>query len=806
MCATEPRFAALWVFLLVPLAAPAADWTRDFEAQRPSARPRLEARYASAGREGFVIEAEKYTIHLELAETGRHAMGLAMSDGTPLATDGLAELEDAGGTVWSTQFAHSPSRVNLYRRGPYYNEIHWLDLAFGNEAGGVFPVRGEMVFHSYAEPCRIGLVLHATEPVSIRGAALRWTFAPGAERVQVPAGEPFGDCLAAAADGGARMAFFPTTAPRAAFQELGGIGFAANWTPGDNGPLRLTPGNPVRFDAGMAPADDWDALRAELEPLPPEDLIPREGMAFAFDPVRGDYAVSSHNPGGFNYHYYENRNDYRAARVAVRNGEYPRKIYLRHEVGSGSRGQVECGVALDADGELLPILNQISKNFAGEEEEPFYNPGDAAFSETYIPLFLEAGEECELTSLHLYQNWGDHPLKQFSSLGAWMDYFHMSTGVTETTCYVPFKFYTGIAIADLRPMSGRMWDSQPQHDNVGGHIFMEYQAADRPVGRQVAEYVSTSYRSTGPNWAHVVFEYLSSGERVKTTLETFEYPQLDELRNFIRLRIEALEDLPIGDWATDFRIMQIDTRTQSLRYQNITHTDATGAPVTTPIRFDGGWTLRGEPLAPNAPAAALWNSPKGNNAFIVERWGGTLGGRPPRGLAVSCEGRENGDSNLILVPDTDAGGLKKGDVFEVDLFIMPYGKEGDDYAAAPRERERYGLNPVRVGDAAGADVLSHFPPRLRLTGEEPAEFTLRGGYATVGVCIEGLTDYRGCRLQTLSGGEWKTLDPRSAQTAVRVSGEGQQRYVCDDGSFGTVFRVRLDGGELRCRVIPNGGE
>ncbi len=98
---------------------------------------------------------------------------------------------------------------------------------------------------------------------------------------------------------------------------------------------------------------------------------------------------------------------------------------------------------------------QVSKNFGGEKEEKFYNPRDTAFSETFFPLYLEPNESMTLTSLHLYQNWGMHMTKHWSSLGAWMDYFHSSTGVTETTCYVPFKFagIGGVAIADFRAMS-----------------------------------------------------------------------------------------------------------------------------------------------------------------------------------------------------------------------------------------------------------------------------------------------------------------------------------------------------------------
>ncbi len=799
----------IWGILLI-LQAPrfgfALDtWVRDIEAQRPDRRPRLEARYTSAERDGFLIDAERYSIELNLRDAQRHTMGAICAYGETLFQLGTVEILDATGTVWNSLDVETPSRVNLYLRGPYYDEVHWFDLAFTNSDGQVAPIRGEVVFYAYAESCRVGIVLHATADIRVRRIALVMQGAATGNRVRVPFSHEKNECIAYEGENRARLAWFSTTAPRAQLSLTQDRLLTARWL-GDDDELSLRVGQPQQFDLGLIvlkERDAWHELRGELEPLPADRMERLQGLRFEHDARRGCYVVSTHNSGSFSYHYYESPNDYPTARIRMRNGDYPRKVYLCHETGSGGKGQVECGAILDRQGETLPILVQISKNFAGEKEEKFYNPEDTAFSEIWNPLHLDANESCELTSLQLYQNWGNHPLKQFSSLGAWMDYFHMSTGGTETTCYVPFKYNTGISIADLRGMSGTMWKSQPQHDNVGGHIFMEYLASDRPgprKGRQVMEYLGTSYHSTGPNWAHVTFEFLSSDERVRTTLETFEYPQLDELRNFIRLKIRALDDVPIEDWGSDLRILQIDTRTQNLRYENVTYTDASGAVVTKPIQLDGSWSLRGEAMSHEAPTAAIWNSPKGNNAFIVEGYRGTIGGEPMQGLALSCEGRGNGDSNLVLVPDSDAPGLVKGDEFEIDLFIMPFGKESDDYSAAFRERERYGVHPVRITDVRSGKLLSHFPPRIRATGPD-LRFKIDGGFATVCILIEGLKDYKGRQLQQLREGNWETLVHRNEGGEAEILGEGQQRHVCDDGTFGIGFRVRLDGEPTEYRLV-----
>jgi hypothetical protein len=691
--------------------------------------------------------------------------------------------------------------VNLYRRGPYYNEIHWLDVTWTNDQGVIFPARGEIIFYSYAESCRIGIVLHALENIQINNVSLVLNLAAGIKQL-FPAVPETKKTIVFSGHDTNPLAWFSSTAPHPSFNVFPNDQLRIKWN-SDSHNIPLKSRDKKQFDVGfivMKQKENWDDLSAEITPLSGDQLTLLSGLQLKFDARRGDYAVSSHNPGGFSYHYYKDPNGYVPANIRLQNGRTPRKIYVRHEIGTGSAGQVECGVVLDSNHELLPVLVQISKNFGGEKEEKFYNPADTPFSELLYPLILDENETCELTSLQLYQNWGNHPLKQFSSLGAWMDYFHMSTGVTETTCYVPFRFYTGISIADLRGMSGRLWDSQPQHDNVGGHTFMEYFPADNPEQKEVMRYLGTSYHSTGPDWAHVTFNYQSSDGRILTEIETFEYPQLDELRNFIRLKIKALEDVPIRDWSRDFRIIQIDTHTQHLNYQNVTYIDPGGRTVTKPIAFNDSWTLDGAPMTKDSPVAVLWNSPKGNNAFIVQDWRGTIGGKTLNGLSVSCEGRKNGESNLILVPDTTTNGFVKGDQFEIDLFIMPFGKVGDDFEAAIKERHRYGLNPIRITSIQSGEVLSHFPPRIKADGDGTA-FTIKGGYATVCVLVEGLQSYSGWRIQQNKNRDWKDVVHKHFDGDKSITGEGQQRFVGDDGTYGIGFRLKLDGKENIFRLV-----
>ena len=162
-------YLPLFFIVLIDSATDAsALWENDFACQRPGYVPKLEARYASSNRDRFIIDAERYSILLDLKNKQRNAIHSLSVNDCIVYNKGHFELIDRDGTIWSSLRTSSPSRINLYRRGPYYNEIHWLDVSFCNDVKVTAPVRGEIVFYSYAETCRIGVVLHATEEIQIQ--------------------------------------------------------------------------------------------------------------------------------------------------------------------------------------------------------------------------------------------------------------------------------------------------------------------------------------------------------------------------------------------------------------------------------------------------------------------------------------------------------------------------------------------------------------------------------------------------------------------------------------------------------------
>ena len=807
-------------FLILTLAMIAAQavarsedvWRTDIKYQPVGARPRLEARYSDATRTGFVIDAQNYRMLFDLSgTTGQRMRSLKVNSpkGSAEVLGGRGvylRLVDAAGKAYSTLNAREPSRVNIYRRGPYYIETHWFDVQLADSEGRPAPVKGEIVLYSYPEKTHVAAILHVTEAIEVKSACVTLEFdaetCASIAQCDPEEGVRVNDfvLLKRANNAPTCALIYPVShgVDDATVEKMDGVvrvcnciysdeshgGTAAKWSPGDKPAcyFELFP---------LAAGEVSEEMEAEVMPLLSGCFTATSGRTLGYDPIRGCYKVQTDNPGGFSYHYYENQNAYEVASFSARNNSLPRKVYVLHETKQNP-GSVECGVVLDEAGNTLPITVQISKNFAGEKEEPFYNPNDTPFSETFFPLYLAEGETRKLTSLHLYQNWGNHPLKQFSSLGAWMDYYHMSTGVTETTCYVPFLFagLNGVSIADLRPMSQKMWDSQPQHDNVAGHSFLRY--CDASGMWHFLEYVGTTFRSTGPNWADMSINYLSDDGKAKVKIDVFELPQTDELRNFIHMRVDFTGNISIknGDMARNLRLLNIATWVQRLRYTQVAYGGAEGPATIVPIKLTDDFTVAGALLPSKNAFATVYPDQRGANAYVVRKFEGRIGGKSVS-PGVSLFGQKDGDTILMLVPVTDAKEIKAGDYLDIVLFIMPYGGGTQDEKPAQKAALDYGVNAPRVTSITAGKKISGFPTRIELDDKGRAEFSVAGGLNYIPIIIEGAKSYTSLRL-------YRTDDAKTlVEHSLPAEKDGYQVFARDDGTFGHVFLVNTDGGEHR---------
>lgn len=693
-------------------------WEEDFKHQPIVHRPHLEVRYTDASRKAFQILAEDYQL------TGNLEAPHTLVNATDHQEWLWVEITGEDGQQYSTKLSTEPSRINLYRRGPYYCEVHWFDMQPTSRNGKMAPLKGDLTLFCYPDKILAEINWYATEDfpavkLNIKGIT-------------------------------------DTTFQSAPFVK----------------------GTKQNFPF---------PLYGEVPPLPNEafELLAGETPVY-YDYRRGCYVVGTVTSDSFQKQFYEFPNRYETASFSLTNDTIPRKIYICHQSVVGG-AIVEGGVLLDEEGHPMPIVVQVSKNFDGEKEEAFYNPLDTAFSETYFPLYLAPEESMTLSSLHVYQNWGRHMTKHWSSLGAWMDYFHSSTGVTETTCYVPFKFagLGGVAIADFRAMSQEtFWTGQPQHDNIAGHSFMSYYD-----GKQWnhAVYQGTTYRSTGPNWYDITLHYLSADSSIRLTVDIWESPQADELRSFFTATYEVLKPLTIREADVHFRFLTITSAIQKLRF---TRFAATGVRDQSINLDEAPFPIRGMKLpAENAFIAEYGDKEKnrGSNAVIIRKFSA------PDGIALSAgmqvgpyrerfSGDELPNTRLFLASASDLLTLQPGDVMVLDGFWLPYGPI--ENADTPRrEVARYGTGTPSIVNITKGKVQSELPTRILAENNE-AQFTLRGGKNLIPIIITGLSQWKNVRIWQNENGEWRHLSH-----ARNTNKDGYQVFNAEDGSYGAVFLV-----------------
>ena len=71
------------------------------------------------------------------------------------------ELEDENGKVYSSRHFKESSRINLYRRGPYFCEVHWFDIQPTSADGEVAPLKGDLTLYCYPEKMLAEIAWHA---------------------------------------------------------------------------------------------------------------------------------------------------------------------------------------------------------------------------------------------------------------------------------------------------------------------------------------------------------------------------------------------------------------------------------------------------------------------------------------------------------------------------------------------------------------------------------------------------------------------------------------------------------------------
>ena len=528
-----------------------------------------------------------------------------------------------------------------------------------------------------------------------------------------------------------------------------------------------------------------------------------------YDAIRGSYEFSL--PGTtFNTAYFQYPNKYFSVNFTVRGDEYDRNLYIMAATTSGS---LESAVVLDEKLAMLPIPIEVAKNFDTDGDNTIYDILDISYGEAIFPLVVNGDEAKEYNILHLYQNWGNYPLKQISAIEYYLPYYHLSTGVTETNCLNIHAGPEENLLPDHRGMSAPLWPTQPQHTSSGFHtVFYYTNEKGHTIYTTLAEKSIDSY---GPIYADVTMEYISEDGRILATYTHMEMPQTDENRGYYTIEYTFLDDVRFTNFKESFKLYTVSDNDPKGEYQLFGYLNEKNQPTVVNANTKGPVQLY--VLGNEAPYFDYCNMKNchgaggpggyyGNVSFIICDSEIIIGGEKATPNFAVLEGNLRADLTLNL----DAVEFKAGDKITINALITPWGSQESDYSGtsfAPDQnvrdlRENTALNPVKLTALNNAQVLdSAFLPKIKTTNGKSAEFTISGGENNIAIRAYGFTDLSAPKVYEKINGEWVEYKLNSAGTPD-VSGyhanfDGYAVYYDGDGTYSYAFIVTMDGGKER---------
>ena len=576
---------------------------------------------------------------------------------------------------------------------------------------------------------------------------------------------------------------------------------------------------------------------SERNPLTAKNIlvdISEGGAAFeGYDALRGYYQFSI---GGtsFNPAYYEHPNRHYNLRFTVIGDDKDRQVYFMSRCSSS--GCLESAVLLDESDMLLPIPMEIAKNFSGDGENTIYNIDDAMYGETYFPVIVNEGEARTYNLINLYQNWGQYPLKQISSIQFFQPYYHLSTGVTETNCIVPYPVNSP-GLPDFRAMSAPFWTGQPQHNSGGGHSFLRYTDAD---GLSVSSQNTTaSIDSYGPTYCDLTLGYVTSDGKVSATYTHTEMPQLDENRAYYEMKYTFNDDVSFSDFAHNFVFYRVTDNNATGVYEKVGYLDVNNnSQVADAVDVEG--QLNEYVLGNECPYFSFFMMPNWNRESTSAQ-GYTNLAMLFKDWTVISNGEEidaqllliNSKDYLTLTMNFDEITFKAGDTITINAILMPWGSQQMEDEPANRlenaqtaiynsphysdvlpdgtlymdknvrdVRENTFLNPLTATEGENSTVIvSPFVPKVKSTNGQSATFTVSGGYDNNAVRVYGFQKLTVPKIEQLVDGEWVEYTVSSKSTPDEYgyghNYDGYMVHYDSDGSYSYSFVFNMTDVESR---------
>ena len=533
-----------------------------------------------------------------------------------------------------------------------------------------------------------------------------------------------------------------------------------------------------------------------------------------YDPLRGVYTFFLNGASGFGSAYLNTQNKHHTVSFMLRGADVDRKIYIMSQTDSGS---LECAALLDENDMMLPIALEVGKNFNEGEtgERNIYTMDDKGYGEVIFPLVVKARTKTDYSIKHLYQNWGRFPLKQISWIQFHAPYYHLSTGVVETNCIMPY-FTTKTTrggmnlLPDHRSWSAPAWGAtDPQHTSGGSHDLIQY--TDSDGNYSASENLYNKIDSYGPTYADVTMTQITDDGKIQYTVRHMEMPHNDENRAYYTMSYEVLEDLTIADFKKDFSFYTLTDNMEGYTYDHFGYLNSDNECVivdsngsNTPVYYVLGNEY---PYFDYFEISNFKENGEGqpgyvNVSFLIYETEFILDGKAYEPTFAVKE--YNNHAALTLNIDGEFT-LKKGDRFTINAIIMPWGSQETDFTSdAPDQnvrdvRANTHLDPVVPSAVENCEVIEDvYLPMFRTTNGKDATFKISGGTDRVAVRVYGFNKLTAPTLEMLVDGEWQTVTVNSSKTPDKFGNyhyyDGYAVHYDGDGTYSYSVVLEIEDG------------
>ncbi|MBR6057510.1 MAG: hypothetical protein IKP58_05000 [Victivallales bacterium] len=515
------------------------------------------------------------------------------------------------------------------------------------------------------------------------------------------------------------------------------------------------------------------------------------GKFFGYNKLEGTYdfdLAGTH----FSAAYYKIPQKHYKLPVTITADDHDRRMYFCIR---GKAGGLECAAMLDEQEKLLPMPIEVSKNFHGDGEEPYFYPEDSGYGETLLPLLLNANTKRTFTILNLFQNWGIAPLKQLSAIKFFVPYYHLSCGVTETNCIAPYYVgnKSGWTLPDFRAMSAKLWPTQPQHYSVGPLYFPYYYQGETKI---MFEPKVQRVQSAGPVYADVDFSYESDDDAATLWARHLEFPQTDENRTYYSFVIDFKKQVSIKDFKNTFNLFSFSTSWTKFAHLGYLNEENKLTVAELPQDKPVSALI---PLGSDVPYISVFTSlhNKGvcNYGIIVKNCSLFLNGKETHIQAMlKFNTAPIVDARLTL--NLDDVTFQPGDRIAYDVILVPFG----DYDvktdnSVHQVRDDSVKEPYNVKVTVGKLVPDTYLPHIQAIDQQ-AEFTIDGGLNNAAVRVDGFKSFE--RPRILVKNETGLFVPLKLSY---YDYDGVQSYLNADGSYGFSFIVNTTDGPSTIKVI-----